>query len=460
MFYKMMKSASGGSARCKQPWLPAVALLATLALLAPATQGAMGTLVPPITRFENGQTESLGGRTYRTTLHARPVNYLKDGGWQPITNQLGSTGDPAMSVGVDELIQFRIADRLAGQSPVLHIGRGATHIKVAVLGTNTPTPSVVSGQSIRFNEAWNNADLEYVVGGHFVKENIYLKAGHPTQFAFRIESHAGFDPATLTFGEFRILPPVLTKPGSAPVSLSWATSTVAGKTVLTVTLPAGDWSGWVLDPTATLQPGAEGFDSWMDSNNPTTNSGTSTEMQVMNSPEKNSIIKYDVSSIPSSATVTSATFSLFFHNTGGTGGAPTINLHRVLRNWVEAEVTFNNWKSANAWTTGGAKSNGNDRSATISASHTTPSTPSNAFEDWTGSQLDTDVQNFVNGTWSNYGWGLYTTTASSLENDFRTSDWTTASERPKLVVVYTVPATAKRAFGVIIYSVFPLGGLW
>ncbi|MDV2495356.1 MAG: hypothetical protein RX316_04005 [bacterium] len=81
-------------------------------------------------------------------------------------------------------------------------------------------------------------------------------------------------------------------------------------------------------------------------------------------------------------------------------------------------------------------------------------------DDPLGGLLDIDVQNFVDGTWSNYGWGLYTTTASSLENDFRTSDWTTASERPKLVVVHSAPAAAVRSFGVIIYSVFPLGGLW
>ena len=453
-------------------WFTAAGLALTLALLAPATQQAGLAAQSSITLFENGQTEHLGGRTYRTTLHARPVNYLKGGTWQPITNQLGSTGDPAMSVGVDELIQFRIADQLAGQSPVLHIGRGATHIKVAVLGTNTPTPGVVSGQSIRFNEAWGGADLEYVVGGHFVKENIYLKAGHPTQFAFRIESHAGFDPATLTFSEFRILPPVLTKSGEAPVNLFWATSTVGGKTVLTVTLPAGDWSGWVLDPTTTLQPGAAGFDNFLTSTNPTTNNGTLTNFGWGDTAGAGNIstgiIKFDLSSIPSGDTVSNVKFEGFEYDavdTGGTGSWSVI-MRRVLRDWVEAESTYDIWKTANSWTTGGCKSDGNDRSATESASITLDGTAAGAFVTWgSTAQLETDVQNFLNGTWSNYGWVIEAPTAENKGtnesyNKVRSSDHTTASERPKLVVVHSAPVAAVRSFGVIIYSVFPLGGLW
>ena len=457
----------------KHLWVPFTAALILLALPAPAPPQADPA---PVVRFEKGQTEHLGGRTYRTTLHARPVNYLKNGAWQPITNQLGNTGDPAMSVGVDELIQFRIADQLAGQSPVLHIGRGATHIKVAVLGANTPTLGVVSGQSIRFNEAWNGADLEYVVGGHFAKENIYLKTGHPTSFAFRIDSHQGFDPQTLVFGEFRILPPVLTKPGEAPVSLSWATSTVGGKTVLTVTLPAGDWSGWVLDPTTTLQPGAAGLDTEINDNSPTTNFGTDIRMQVGDHAGAASafraLVEFDVSSIPSGDTVTSAIFSLYENATGaGSTGEPwAFDLRIVLVDWVEAEATWNIYSTGNNWTTAGAGSDGNDRSATISATVDLDSTAASAFIDWgSTAQLVSDVQNFVDGGLSNFGWLLEAPTAEGHASEergsvFSSSDHTTAGERPKLVVVHSPPAAAVRAFGVIIYSIpawgFPIGGLW
>lgn len=451
--------------------LTAAGLALALALvLAP---GTLTQAQSPITRFEKGQTESLGGRTYRTTLSAVPVNYLNNGSWVPITNALGSTGDPAMSVGVDELIQFRIADQLAGQSPILRIGHGQAHIRIALPGANTNVQGVVNGNSIRFDEAWNGADLEYVVGGHFVKENIYLKAGHPASFSFRIDSHAGFDPATLVFGEFRILPPVLTKPGEAPVSLSWATSVVGGKTVLTVTLPAGDWSGWVLDPTTTIQPDATaGLDTWLDKGNSTDNHATSTRSQIgdrdgAGSNENRTLIEFDVSSIPSTDTVSSATLSLYEYDAADTAsvGSWAAGLRRVLVDWNEAQANWDDRLTSTAWTTGGAGSDGNDRSASDSASLTLDGTAAGAFVDWTGSTLDDDVQKLVDGTYSNnYGWLLQAPTAANQGSNtafnlFRSSDYATAADRPKLVIIHTSPA-AMRSFGVIIYSVFPLGGLW
>ena len=421
------------------------------------------TTGPIIQRFENGHTEYLGGRLRRTVLSVSTVNYQRqNGAWTPITNQIGDMGVPGMGKGVDELIQFRIAETLAGQAPVLHIGRGTTHIKVAVIGTNTPTPGVVSGQSIRFNEAWNNADLEYVVGGHFVKENIYLKAGHPASFSFRIDSHAGFDPATLTFGELRILPPVLTKPGETSVKLSWVTSVVGGKTVLTVTLPPGDWSGWVLDPTTTLQPAAG--DSYIVDTFPTTNVGTSQSLQVGDgdaavSAQNRPLVKFDTSGIPSGDTVSSATLSLFESSASDTAGLGSWdgNLHRSLRVWVESEVTWNIWKTANNWTTAGAGSDGNDRVAAISAVLSLDGTSANAFVDWTGATLDDDVQKWVDGTYAtNDGWLLEAPTAENQGtnkaiNVFKSSDHADTADRPKLVVVHAAAADGfPHSYGTII----------
>ena len=451
-------------------WLIAAGLALALALLAPAIQQAALVAQSPIARFEKGQTESLGGRTYRTTLHARPVNYLKGGTWQPITSQLGSTGDPGMSVGVDELIQFRIADKLAGQSPVLHIGHGQAHIRMALQGANTNVQGVVNGNSIRFDEAWNGADLEYVVGGHFVKENIYLKAGHPASFAFRIDSHQSFNALTLTFGELRILPPVLTKPGEAPVRLSWVTSVVGSKTVLTATLPAGDWSGWVLDPTTTLQPGAAGLDTVIKEKNATSNYGSNTRIGVGasgSSPnnDQRTLIEFDVSSIPSTDVVSDATLTLVdievTQTTSHTG-----EMRRVLVDWIEAEATWNIRVTGTNWTTAGCSSNGSDRSATVTDSITLDTTVNTAV--FNSAQLTDDVQKWVDGTNSNFGWLITDINLTGVEfNEWKSSDDATAGDRPKLVVVHSVPPAATRAFGVIIYSAsggipagFPLGGLW
>ena len=439
-------------------------LLAALTLF-PVGGVSEATSGPIIQRFENGHTEYLGGRLRRTVLSVSPVNYqLQNGAWVPITNQIGDTGVPGMGKGVDEFIQFRIATTLAGQSPVLHIGRGATHIKVAVLSTNTPTPGVVNGQSIRFNEAWNGADLEYVVAGHFIKENIYLKTGHPTSFAFRIDSHQGFDPQTLTFGKFTIQPPILQKAGGIPVRLSWVVSQQGGKTILTVNLPIGNWVGWVLDPTTILQPDSAGFDTYIRSTDPTGNVGTSTFLQLgdnSGNPDKNRpLIKFDVSSIDSGDTVSSATLSLFEFGANNENGGPAswdAEMRRLLENWVEGEATWNIYSTGNNWTTAGADSDANDRVAGTSATLGLDPTAASAFVDWTGATLDDDVQKFVDGTYSNFGWVIEAPTAEGAGsaprawNQFRSSDYTTALDRPKLVVVHTSPVTGfPHSYGTII----------
>ena len=438
-------------------------LLAALTLFPVGSDATSG---PIIQRFENGHTEYLGGRLRRTVLSVSPVNFqLQNGAWTPITNQIGDTGIPGMGKGVDEFIQFRIAKTLAGQSPVLHIGRGAAHIKVAVLGTNTPTPGVVNGQSIRFNGAWNGADLEYVVAGHFIKENIYLKTGHPASFAFRIDSHQGFDPQTLTFGKFTIQPPILQKAGEVPVQLDWIVSQQGGKTVLGVALPLGDWSGWILDPTTTLQPDSAGFDAHITDDAATTNFGTSIEMLIGdNSGSLNIaariIIKFDVSSISASDTVTSAILSLFEFNAQVSDSITwDTNLNRLLRDWVEGEATWNIWSTGNNWTTAGAGSDGNDRSATISATVNLDGTSADAFVAWgSTAQLVSDVQNFVDGGLSNYGWLLNAPDAEHRGgapfalNKFRSSDYTTAADRPKLVIIHSAPSAEgfPHSYGTII----------
>jgi hypothetical protein len=66
-------------------------------------------------------------------------------------------------------------------------------------------------------------------------------------------------------------------------------------------------------------------------------------------------------------------------------------------------------------------------------------TLANAFVDWSDTQLTSDVQDFASGALSNYGWILYAPSAENAgayrsQNYFYTSDYGTASSRPKLTV--------------------------
>lgn len=158
------------------------------------------------------------------------------------------------------------------------------------------------------------------------------------------------------------------------------------------------------------------------------------------------VIKFDVSVVPSDATVTASVLSLFMNREMSDTTADA-TAYRVLRNWVITEVTWNSWSSGNSWTTAGAGSAGNDRAAAASAVRSMTATETeDVFKDWSGAQLTTDTQNFVDGGQTNNGWliecpGKENQGASQNWHEFNTSDHATAAQRPKLFVEYTPAPT-------------------
>lgn len=198
--------------------------------------------------YSHFEREELGGGVFRDTINLRPIAYLNNGVYRPITSRLGNSGDADLSVGVDELVQFRLRDRLSGNAPVVHFGKGNSQIRFTPLDTLNVLGHAIEENGFEYPEAWPNADLRFVIGGHRLQQDILLKSGHPQTFRFRIDSHVGFNPLTLSFGtDFRIVQPVLQDPkGTEDVPLTWLISQSGGKYILSVTLPNGDWNGWIL----------------------------------------------------------------------------------------------------------------------------------------------------------------------------------------------------------------------
>ena len=76
------------------------------------------------------------------------------------------------------------------------------------------------------------------------------------------------------------------------------------------------------------------------------------------------LILFDLSALSGLVgSINSATLSLYYYSTYGSGGVAAVSA-RVLRNWAEATATWNTYDGANAWTTAGCDSVGNDRTAT------------------------------------------------------------------------------------------------
>jgi hypothetical protein len=210
-------------------------------------------------------------------------------------------------------------------------------------------------------------------------------------------------------------------------------------------------------PTTILQPdGTTGLDTYIYQLNPTFNHGTSFSLVAGRGGASNavtrSLIQFDLSVIPSGAIVDSAVLTLWCHLEDSTTNR-NVWVHRSLVEWFEGSQggaapsggqdgsTWNlqNANGADAWPSGagagiGTPGVGNGVERAVTPSDFQTITAPNAFYNWT---VTADVQGFINGSFTNYGWwldGVYNTNSSNKY--FRSSDVTTAAQRPQLTVTY------------------------
>lgn len=387
--------------------------------------------------------EHFDGGVVRLTQHMRPVHHFRNGLWRAIDNQLGNSGDPELSVGVDELLRFRLRPNLLAGRPVLAFAKGDSHVTITPLGINEVDGQPVGNNGWGYENAWNGADLGFTVAGHFVRKVIRLWAGHPTSFAFRVEDEAGMDTASLRFGnEFRILDPYLEHNDyPAVIPLTWTKSLVNGKLRLRVDLPppasspTGSWVGWRLDPTLTLEPNAaDGLDASVWEGGPTSNFGTGilwigSASSVTQ--RTRTFIKFNLSALPSNAILSSTTLSLYANFDRSTV-ARIFRVFRVKRAWVEAQVTWNRYSTGNDWQTAGGFGTGDCEQTDIGIRAFTATETLNVYKDFVltpTTKADLDLGN---------GFLIKADTEIDDRYDFNSSD--SASNQPKLVIVYTEPS--------------------
>jgi hypothetical protein len=191
--------------------------------------------------------------------------------------------------------------------------------------------------------------------------------------------------------------------------------------------------------TVTFQPGAAGKDAYIDDINVNLNQGNLDEFNALawtqqgNPLRERSLIEFDLTSIPTNATIQSATLTLYNNPTSSNGllngehshlsGSDASILQRITSAWSESTVTWNNQPGT---------------SAVNAATLPQDVTP---HEDY-AIDVTLMTQDMVTNPSTNFGFMLQLITEQYYRCLlFASSDHANAALHPKLVVTYTVPSS-------------------
>lgn len=418
-------------------------------------------------RGRNWKRELIKDKTYRHTISLKPMNYLRGNSYVPITfNRQAGSGIWAFDM--TELQTLRIAPRSDVIRPV-EMGSGDNTIKFGVVGANDV--AVVAGSALNesvYPGILTNCDMHVFNGGHLTyiefrgnlrSRTIQLSIEVPaSRFDVKpgekIAFHAGdgnplFN-LPFVFECWKSTEPDKTYSVLPGVSFS------GGLMTISLTLPNVQGLNR-LHPTLTLQPdGTDGVDTRMHVQTPTTNFATNANLTIGESNTgvnvvQRHLIKWDLTSLASDVTIDSTTQNYWLASAGSAfaSGSNTLHLYRCLRDWVETEATWNIAFTGTSWTSGGADDTTNDRESTSRGNVSLATT--DAQHDKKSITVNTTIiQNWVDGTWSNYGFVVRgATELNDLYNFYSSDEATFTTERPQLVVVYTLPITRIRNFSML-----------
>lgn len=177
-------------------------------------------------------------------------------------------------------------------------------------------------------------------------------------------------------------------------------------------------------------------DTMLNQDGPTTNYGTNTfisagEDNTVSSTNFNSLLEFDLSGLPQNMTVVSATLSLWV-SMDRSDNARSMSAYPLKRQWTETGATWNQYIAGYNWTTAGGTGSGDIDSGAIG----TVSLANNLAVD---TQVDmtlspSAVEAMAKLDW--FGFELQMATGLNDRYAFYSSDYSTATLRPKLVIEY------------------------
>ena len=229
-------------------------------------------------------------------------------------------------------------------------------------------------------------------------------------------------------------------PTTAPMPTSMPTRTptptqtpTAGPPIATATpLPGGDTY------SITFRQGVNGYAGVEDAKisrwSPSTNYGDSKYLSVRARDVTNSLLRFDLSSIPTGAVVESATLSIYCYGTSN-GNPLTAEIYGLRRPWEEGSATWSQASDGNPWGEAGAYGS-SDRDASPADSVQIQDT--HAWHNWDVTSL---AQKWVSDPQSNYGVVIQAHSSVAVAYYCLSSEGTDVNSRPTLAVTYRIPPT-------------------
>ena len=317
-----------------------------------------------------------------------------------------------------------------------HSNRRAIITTHHMIGNGNPASFGTQGQAI-FDNLKDNPNLFLMLGGHKVSEGRRDDVGtNGNAITTLLSDYQGrpnggdgwlrmmqFDPENNTILVTTYSP--VTNQTGADTNMGGSTTSAPFTLNYNMSLP------WFSN-TISFQEGSEGYtgtnDTYIFDSNPSTVRGA--ESTIVQDNESNgdttrtSLLKFDISTIPSGSTINSA--NLEFHvDVEGKG----FNMHKMLKPWDEATISFTSNR-------GHLKPNNVDAKNVIDVSWP----GDNGFVGPISLNVSPiTIQDWLDGNLSNNGWLLIATDAEGDGQQLASKESTTQANRPKLIVTYNLP---------------------
>lgn len=173
-------------------------------------------------------------------------------------------------------------------------------------------------------------------------------------------------------------------------------------------------------------------DNWLESFNAYNNYGTATNLYSYNSPARKMLMIFDISAIPTKATIVSA-FVKMYQCIDAT--ASTYNIYRIVRTWGELTSNWTQYNGSNNWGTAGCSNSSTDYTTSNSFTINSVATKNNWI---TSTDCSAMLNEWMGGT-ANKG-----VVVASTGQNLGINSADNVSNKPYMEVTYSLPASGYR----------------